>query len=203
MNVRRFILTVSDTDVIVMLMDETESSERKARWTEEQLLERLASQPANNHAGDAAPAATVVTPRTLRFYRVQGLLSPPHRGKKRKCVYDPRHLQELLTIRRLQRVGWDLERIRVALLLTRDRPELLDALAGPCDEAMSEDRLRDLEQLISTESSRVSETDDRDAGPERRETQTAGPASRAQGVSSIRLACGVYLVLDRACYRPP
>jgi DNA-binding transcriptional MerR regulator len=51
-----------------------------------------------------------VTPRTVRYYISQGLLERPE-GEKRGSHYLPRHLEQLLLIRRWTDAGLSLERI--------------------------------------------------------------------------------------------
>lgn len=52
-----------------------------------------------------------VTPRTVRYYIAEGLLDRPE-GEKRGARYLPRHLEQLLQIRRWTEAGLSLERIR-------------------------------------------------------------------------------------------
>lgn len=52
--------------------------------------------------------------RTIRFYIQQGLVDRPV-GSTRGAHYTPRHLEQLLEIRRWQRAGVSLERIRELL----------------------------------------------------------------------------------------
>ena len=52
-----------------------------------------------------------VTPRTVRYYIAQGLLSRPE-GSKRGSYYLRRHLEQLLLARRWTDAGLSLERIR-------------------------------------------------------------------------------------------
>lgn len=53
--------------------------------------------------------------RTVRYYIQQGLLDRPQ-GEKRGAYYTPRHLEQLLTIRKWQNAGVSLERIRELLV---------------------------------------------------------------------------------------
>lgn len=50
-------------------------------------------------------------PRTVRFYIQEGLVDRPE-GAKRGAYYTRHHLEQLLTIRKWQRAGLSLERIR-------------------------------------------------------------------------------------------
>ncbi len=52
-----------------------------------------------------------MTPRTVRYYIAEGLLDRPE-GEKRGAHYLPRHLEQLLQIRRWTEAGLSLERIR-------------------------------------------------------------------------------------------
>lgn len=49
--------------------------------------------------------------RTVRFYIQKGLVSPPE-GSRKGAYYTLKHLDELLAIRKWQRAGLSLERIR-------------------------------------------------------------------------------------------
>ncbi|RMG30276.1 MAG: MerR family transcriptional regulator [Gammaproteobacteria bacterium] len=60
-------------------------------------------------------AALVELPRrTVRYYIQQGLVDRPH-GSRRAAYYTNRHLEQLLEIRKWQRAGLSLERIRELL----------------------------------------------------------------------------------------
>ena len=52
--------------------------------------------------------------RTVRYYMQKGLVSPPE-GSRKGAFYTQKHLDELLTIRKWQRAGLSLERIRELL----------------------------------------------------------------------------------------
>jgi len=43
--------------------------------------------------------------RAVRYYTSLGLLEPPREFRKKKALYDERHLHQLLAIKRLQRAG--------------------------------------------------------------------------------------------------
>jgi DNA-binding transcriptional MerR regulator len=61
-------------------------------------------------------AALVELPRrTVRYYIQEGLLDRPS-GAGRGAHYGPRHLEQLLEIRKWQRAGLSLERIRELLI---------------------------------------------------------------------------------------
>jgi DNA-binding transcriptional MerR regulator len=52
--------------------------------------------------------------RTVRFYIQKGLVSPPE-GSRKGAYYTKKHLDELLAVRKWQRAGVSLERIRELL----------------------------------------------------------------------------------------
>jgi len=168
------------------------------RWTAAELVDEASGRFAGRSDQRPRLADSEFSPRTLRFYRSAGLISPPLRGEKRKCLYDARHLRELVTVRRLKRMGWDLGRIRLALEVVRDRAEILDALAETGADTVPEDLLHELERLVSDRSSKsLRDGDRRERQAHRGEFRTSSAAA-GPTVSSICLATGVYLVVDRA-----
>ena len=60
---------------------------------------------------DDLASLTGVTPRTVRFYIQQGLVSRPE-GAKRGAFYLQRHVEQLLMIRRWTDAGLSLDRVR-------------------------------------------------------------------------------------------
>jgi MerR family transcriptional regulator, copper efflux regulator len=71
--------------------------------------------------GDAAAAAGT-TPRALRFYEANGLLSPPRRTRAGQRVYGPREVARLRAIRELLGLGLTVADIRNCA----DRLDLLE-----------------------------------------------------------------------------
>jgi DNA-binding transcriptional MerR regulator len=67
--------------------------------------------PIPRYSIDELAALAELPRRTLRYYVQQGLLDRPI-GEKRAAYYTPRHLDQLLTIRKWQQAGLSLERIR-------------------------------------------------------------------------------------------
>ena len=63
---------------------------------------------------DELAALAELPRRTVRYYMQQGLLEHPV-GEKRAAYYTTRHLEQLLTIRKWQRAGLSLNRIREIL----------------------------------------------------------------------------------------
>lgn len=67
--------------------------------------------------------------RTVRYYIQKGLVSPPE-GSRKGAYYTNRHLDELQTIRKWQRVGLSLERIRGLVLAGTVEPGQLPPPRG-------------------------------------------------------------------------
>lgn len=82
---------------------------------------------------DELAAAAELPSRTVRHYRTEGLLSPPHR-QGRKGLYDEGHLRRLEMIAELQDRGLNLRTIRDALhQIDRGRLSLQDWLGVEAD----------------------------------------------------------------------
>ena len=67
--------------------------------------------------------------RTVRFYIQKGLVSPPE-GSRKGAYYTQKHLEELLAIRKWQRAGLSLERIRELLFEGTTEPGLMPPPRG-------------------------------------------------------------------------
>lgn len=67
--------------------------------------------------------------RTVRFYVQKGLVSPPE-GSRKGAYYTRKHLDELTAIRKWQRAGLSLERIRELLFEEQLEPGLLPPPRG-------------------------------------------------------------------------
>ncbi len=70
-----------------------------------------AASTSQRYAIDELSTLAGVTPRTVRYYIAQGLVDRPA-GEKRGAHYLPRHLEQLLLIRRWTEAGLSLDRIR-------------------------------------------------------------------------------------------
>jgi DNA-binding transcriptional MerR regulator len=68
----------------------------------------------SSHSLDELCALAELPKRTVRYYMQIGLVDRPE-GETRAARYGPRHLEQLLTIRKWQRAGLSLERIRELL----------------------------------------------------------------------------------------
>ncbi len=67
--------------------------------------------PDRRFAIDELASLAGVTPRTVRYYITEGLLDRPE-GEKRGAHYLPRHLEQLMQVRRWSEAGLSLDRIR-------------------------------------------------------------------------------------------
>jgi DNA-binding transcriptional MerR regulator len=67
--------------------------------------------------------------RTVRYYIQKGLVSPPE-GSRKGAYYTRKHLDELTAIRKWQRAGLSLERIRELLFEEQLEPGLLPPPRG-------------------------------------------------------------------------
>lgn len=63
---------------------------------------------------DQLATLTGLTARTVRYYIQQGLVSRPE-GAKRGAYYAPRHVEQLLRIRRWTDAGMSLDRVRALI----------------------------------------------------------------------------------------
>ncbi|MGH8793169.1 MAG: MerR family transcriptional regulator [Stackebrandtia sp.] len=114
-----------------------------ASWTVEELARRAAAALAD---GSAAPASGRVreTPdvRSIRWYATIGVVDKPAEYRGRTALYGPRHLRQLVAVKRRQAEGASLADIQVELAgvsekrlaeIARVPDELLDR-AEPTDE---------------------------------------------------------------------
>jgi len=79
--------------------------------TNDDVTPLLAEPGADKLSLDDLASLTGTTPRTIRFYIQQGLVSRPE-GAKRGSFYLRRHIEQLLMIRRWTDAGLSLERVR-------------------------------------------------------------------------------------------
>src|SRR5262245_54225270 len=121
---------------------------RKTTWTADELTAEVSRRLAGSIEAGELPIEPAVSLRTLRYYRRLGLISAPVRRVRRRWLFEERHVLELMAIRRLQTAGWDLVQIGDALEVTREREEILKALADPRDAEIPEGLLRELDRLV-------------------------------------------------------
>lgn len=88
---------------------------------EESAAERLSIEELASLAG--------VTPRTVRYYIAEGLVSRPE-GEKRGAHYLRRHLEQLLLVRRWTDAGLSLERVRELIAGAPEDPPARRAAPG-------------------------------------------------------------------------
>lgn len=78
---------------------------------------------------DELAARAGLSPRTVRYYIAEGLVSRPE-GEKRGAHYLRRHLEQLLLIRRWTEAGLSLERVRELIAGAPDDPPPRRAAPG-------------------------------------------------------------------------
>jgi len=159
--------------------------DREPTWTAEELLRRAANRLAGRNEDAFSPQEPGISPRTFRFHRTLGLISPPLPRRGKKAVFGEQHLDEVVAVHRLQNANWDLKRIRLAIDAAKEDPRLLEELAVHGNVKLTSELLESLDITVS-----------RRLAKERASART-GPASETPNVSSVCLAPGVYLVLDR------
>lgn len=134
-------MTLSYDSVIVVDMPD------RAEWTQEELVARAAAAL----AGPAYPGAPngrvrdVPDRRTVRWYTTIGLVDRPAATRGRTALYGPRHLLQIVAIKRLQAQGRSIAEIQAELIgatnATLRRVAAVDdhvmtvASAGESDEA--------------------------------------------------------------------
>src|SRR5438105_8779098 len=102
-------------------------------WTIDELGTQAALALSVDYAGSPdGRVREVPDRRTIRYYTTLGILDRPAEMRGRTAYYGPRHLLQLLAIKRLQGMGRSLSEIQQALL-GLDEAELR-RLAGQQDE---------------------------------------------------------------------
>src|SRR6516164_9552269 len=103
------------------------------RWTLDELCEEVAKALEGEGAETLdGRVREVPDRRTIRYYTTLGLLDRPAEMRGRTAYYGPRHLLQLLAIKRLQAMGRSLSVIQQALLGLDDTE--LRQLAGLQEE---------------------------------------------------------------------
>lgn len=88
-----------------------------ARWTIHQLVEmvRLALGRVGYDGQESKRVRDVPDKRTIRYYTTLGIVDRPVEFRARTAYYGPRHLLQLVAIKRLQAEGWSLLQVQKAL----------------------------------------------------------------------------------------
>ena len=159
--------------------------DRRPTWTAEEILTRAANRLAGRKEDAVSPQEPGITPRAFRYHRTLGLISPPLPRRGKKAVFGEQHLDEVVAVHRLKNANWDLKRIRLAIDAAKEDPRLLEELAVHGNVKLTSELLESLDITVS-----------RRLAKERASART-GPVSETPNVSSVCLAPGVYLVLDR------
>jgi DNA-binding transcriptional MerR regulator len=109
---------------------------REALWTLDELCAQVALALAEGYPGQSSGRVREVPDRrTIRFYSTLGLLDRPAGVRGRTALYGPRHLRQLVAIKRLQANGLTLAEVQARLVGQTDDalaelPRLPDDLAS-------------------------------------------------------------------------
>jgi len=113
------------------------------QWTLDELTARVGDALAVGYQGQRNGQVTdVPNLRTIRYYTTLGLLDRPSEMRGRTAYYSPRHLQQLVAIKRLQADGLTLQQVQERLAgITRARlaelAQLPTELPSPAQKAHS------------------------------------------------------------------
>lgn len=110
-------------------MPEPDSAGEDRRGDEPAAGAAGAAGAAERHSLDELAALAALTPRTVRYYIAEGLVSRPL-GEKRGAFYVRRHLEQLLLIRRWTDAGLSLERVRELIAGAPEDPPARRAAPG-------------------------------------------------------------------------
>ncbi len=118
-------------------------------WTMDELVERVREALAAEYSGAGdGRIRDVPDRRAVRWYTTIGLVDRPLGMRGRSALYGPRHLQQLVAIKRQQAVGRSLSQIQAdftwlsddGLAELSDVPERLLEADGPQPEDAADDR---------------------------------------------------------------
>jgi DNA-binding transcriptional MerR regulator len=117
-------------------------------WTLEELGARVALALADGYGGQAdGRVRDVPDARTIRYYTTLGLIDRPAAMRGRTALYGPRHLLQLVAIKRLQSQGLTLAEVQQQLLgrteaalreLARVPAEVLSGVGSPPTDGTEE-----------------------------------------------------------------
>lgn len=125
--------------------------------------------------------------RTIRFYTTKGLLAPPTRFRGRVALYEPRHLWQIVVIKRLQARGMSLVEVQQRLLNLTD--EQLREIAD----------IPNLEAPASTSTSTSNQVDEPEEAFWKATPRSKGSLVReesARSLTAIPLTTGVTLLAE-------
>jgi DNA-binding transcriptional MerR regulator len=120
----------------------------EAHWTIDDLGARVAIALSRDYAGQSnRQVSDIPNGRTIRYYTTIGLVDRPARMRGRTGLYGPRHLLQIVAVKRLQVRGLSLAQIQ-------------GALTGASDEKLNE--IADISDKVGTDTLETStdETDD-------------------------------------------
>jgi DNA-binding transcriptional MerR regulator len=134
-------------------------------WTIEELGERVAGalEAAGYEGVASGRVRDVPDPRTIRYYTTLGLLDRPAGFRGRTALYGPRHLLQLVAIKRFQALGLTLA-------------EVQQRVAGATDGALA--RAAGITPSVPRETAPESPPREHPEPPQRRAPETLAPGRR-------------------------
>jgi DNA-binding transcriptional MerR regulator len=157
------------------------------RWTLDELCEEVAKALEGEGAETLdGRVREVPDRRTIRYYTTLGLLDRPAEMRGRTAYYGPRHLLQLLAIKRLQAMGKSLSAIQQALL-GLDDGELRQLAGLPEQPAARRER---------SEGRREREAFWRTPPVPVESAQPANAESRSTVLQGVRLGPGTMLMIE-------
>jgi DNA-binding transcriptional MerR regulator len=164
-----------------------------ALWTLDELTARVALALADPSAGQAdGRVRDVPDVRTIRYYTTLGLIDRPSQMRGRTALYGPRHLLQLVAIKRLQARGLTLAEVQQRLVGRTDAA--LREMAGVSVEFLADDG-------TPAAAPRERREDFWKETPEPGVGAATVPPAAARALTAVPLAEGITLLWEAA--RPP
>src|SRR5436305_3354800 len=155
---------------------------RKPLWTLDELCDRVERALAVDYHGQASGRVRDVPDlRTIRYYTTLGLIDRPAAMRGRTALYGPRHLLQLVAIKRLQARGLSLAQVQEQLLGASD--VMLGRLASEAADSGTRDQVGKRNEFPSTDGKRNEfRSTDAQVGKrnEFRSTDEAGPIPKGK-----------------------
>jgi hypothetical protein len=133
-------------------------------WTIEELSAEVARALATGYEGAASGRVRDVPDlRTIRYYTTLGLIDRPAAMRGRTALYGPRHLLQLVAIKRLQARGLSLAQVQEQLLAASD--VMLGRLANEAVDSGTKAQVGKRNEFPSTDGKRNEFRSTDEAGP--------------------------------------
>jgi DNA-binding transcriptional MerR regulator len=182
-------------------------------WTISELAELAGTALADDPVRVNGRVRELPNERLIRWYTTIGLVDPPLARRGRTALYGPRHLLQLVAVKRRQAAGLAIARIQAELTGATD--DMLRDIARLPETVQADARDAAADASAATPSTSVRKPRPRDrfwaaapsapTAPAAPATPVAAPApvpAAAGVVTGIRLAAGLTLLLDAVPRRP-